>query len=208
MNFISNLYKLHYITQFTSIYIINIDNKVIQIGGKSIAVFLHIPPVFISVQNGISVWYLGIPHRESLMVLSDFMYFERARRIVPKFSPVTGHGQRKKCIVFRPSATPGGAWDVQHRPQSSIDSNYIRTYIRLNEIKAELVIEMKKLIKINLKKCILCVCSFVTDIDTSLTLIEHVQFAVSCTCTYFNLETISRSVFSISKLAPRHMCSL
>ena len=33
MNFISNLYKLHYITQFTSIYIINIDNKVIQIGG-------------------------------------------------------------------------------------------------------------------------------------------------------------------------------
>ena len=36
MNFISNLYKLHYITQFTSIYIINIDNEVIQIGGGGV----------------------------------------------------------------------------------------------------------------------------------------------------------------------------
>ena len=53
---------------------------------------------------------------------------------------------------------------------------------------------MKKLIKISLNKFILCVCSFVTDIDTSLTFIEHIQFAVSCT--YFNLhvETISSLV--------------
>ena len=43
MNFISNLYKLHYITQFTSIYIINIDNKVIQIGGKSITIYSCLP---------------------------------------------------------------------------------------------------------------------------------------------------------------------
>ena len=43
MNFISNLYKLHYITQFTSISIINIDNKIIQIGGKSIAIYSCIP---------------------------------------------------------------------------------------------------------------------------------------------------------------------
>ena len=43
MNFISNLYKLHYITQFTSIYIINIGNKVIQIGGKSIAIYSCLP---------------------------------------------------------------------------------------------------------------------------------------------------------------------
>ena len=73
---------------------------------------------------------------------------------------------------------------VQHRPESSIDSNYVS----LIEIKAELVIEMNKLIKISLNKFILCVCSSVTDIDTSLTFIEHIQFAVYCT--YFNLETI------------------
>ena len=74
-------------------------------------------------------------------------------------------------------------------PMSSTGLNHQLTQtISINEIKAELVIEMKKLIKISLNKFILCVCSFVTDIDTSLTFIEHIQFAVSCT--YFNLETI------------------
>ena len=40
MNCISNLYKLQVCT---SIYIINIDNKVIQIGGKSIAIYSCLP---------------------------------------------------------------------------------------------------------------------------------------------------------------------
>ena len=43
-----NLYKLHYITQFTSIYIINIENKVIQIGGKSIAISSCLPTILIN----------------------------------------------------------------------------------------------------------------------------------------------------------------
>ena len=54
MNFISNLYKLHYITQFTSIYIINIGNTVIQIGGKSIAIYSCLPTFPLEKKNKIN----------------------------------------------------------------------------------------------------------------------------------------------------------
>ena len=53
MNFISNLYKLHYITQFTSIYIINIGNKVIQIGGKSIAIYSCLPTFLHKIKHSV-----------------------------------------------------------------------------------------------------------------------------------------------------------
>ena len=38
-------------------------------------------------------------------------------RTVPEFWPVTGHGHRKKCIDFRPRATPGwGVGPPKHPP--------------------------------------------------------------------------------------------
>ena len=42
--------------------------------------------------------YLGIPHRECLMILSDFLFFSSAATVL-------------RTITFeRPSATPRGAW--------------------------------------------------------------------------------------------------
>ena len=75
---------------------------------------------------------LGIPHRECLMVLSDFCFlffilpppkfpddnFWLPRRTVSEFLPVTGHGQRKKCIVFRPRATPWWGRGAPQTPQA------------------------------------------------------------------------------------------
>ena len=41
------------------------------------------------------------------------------RRTVPEFWPVTGHGHRKKCIVFRPRTTPGWGRGAPQTPPKS-----------------------------------------------------------------------------------------
>ena len=40
-------------------------------------------------------------------------------RTAPEFKPVTGHGHRKKCIVFRPRATPGWGRGAPQTPPKS-----------------------------------------------------------------------------------------
>ena len=110
--------------------------------------------------------------------------------LVARDLPPTGSEANTTSPPYHPGTLMVSS--IQHRPDSSIDSNYV--HVSLIEIKAELVIEMKKLIKINLNKFILCVCSSVTDIDTSLTFIEHIQFAVYCT--YFNIEKYSEVYLS------------
>ena len=39
-------------------------------------------------------------------------------RTAPEFKPVTCHGHRKKCIIFRPRATPGWGRGAPQTPQN------------------------------------------------------------------------------------------
>ena len=47
----------------------------------------------------------------------DDNFWQRSRT-APEFKPVTGHGHRKKCIVFRPRTTPGWGRGAPQTPQN------------------------------------------------------------------------------------------
>ena len=79
-------------------------------------------------KSNVIIWLLlGIPRQECLMVLSELLFylfiyfscflffrrqgfwmitFDRQAGPFQNFGQATGHGHRKKCIVFRPRATP------------------------------------------------------------------------------------------------------
>ena len=78
---------------------------------------------------GFMILVLLSPRRECLMVLSEFyflfIFFIFIFFILPLprfpddyFWPVTCHGHRKKCIVFRPRATPGWGRGAPQTPQN------------------------------------------------------------------------------------------
>ena len=68
------------------------------------------------------IYYLCInqafPAGNALWFCQNFFFRHQGfRMITPEFKPVTRHGHRKKCIVFRPRATP--AWGAPNTPKSA-----------------------------------------------------------------------------------------